>query len=414
MLKENWRSIARIERVADNLIIVLAFFISYFGRDSLYYWNRVFGWKLSFVGPKLAPVNEYLVVLLVALPVYNILLNLFGAYSSMRLSSSLRLLRITGASSLAAFLFITSFLFTFKIDLSRTFVGLFCVIICLALTAERYVVLNCLRFWRRRGRNFRNVIVCGIGAQALDFAKELLARPELGIRLVGFGVLRPTPNDEIVRFANENPHLPKVFFRGCQELEIGLKEMAVDEVIFTDVIHCMDAVEESVIICSEQGVRTTLAADLFSIGMVKSEVSFFGSMPLIHYHTPPGDHWELALKRGLDIVLSLVFMVLLLPVFIVVAVAVRISSSGPILFKQKRVGLNGRLFSLYKFRSMYSDAEERLEDLKAHNEMSGPVFKMKNDPRITPVGRLLRRFSLDELPQLWNVLRGDMSLVGPR
>jgi exopolysaccharide biosynthesis polyprenyl glycosylphosphotransferase len=148
--------------------------------------------------------------------------------------------------------------------------------------------------------------------------------------------------------------------------------------------------------------------------MVKSGLSYFGEMPLIHFQTPPGDRWELNVKRAVDVIISLLSLILLAPVFLLIAAAVRLGSPGPVIFKQKRVGLNGRLFDLYKFRSMHEGAETEVEKLREQNEMTGPVFKLKNDPRITSVGRFLRRFSLDELPQLWNVLWGDMSLVGPR
>jgi len=143
-------------------------------------------------------------------------------------------------------------------------------------------------------------------------------------------------------------------------------------------------------------------------------VSFFAGMPLIHFQTPPGDRWELAVKRMIDAVGAALALIVLSPLFLIISVLVKVTSDGLVFFKQKRVGLNGRLFSLYKFRSMYDHSEELLEKLKEKNEMCGPVFKMKDDPRVTPVGRMLRRFSLDELPQLLNVLRGDMSLVGPR
>jgi exopolysaccharide biosynthesis polyprenyl glycosylphosphotransferase len=200
---------------------------------------------------------------------------------------------------------------------------------------------------------------------------------------------------------------------GVEEVGQALEDYAIDEVIFTDVVSVMPQVEETILVCAEQGVRTTIAADLFSIGLVKSGISYFGGMPLIHFQTPPGDSWELACKRGLDIFISSALLVLLLPVFALIAIGVKMTK-GPVLFRQTRMGLNGRLFQIYKFRSMYVGAEHSLPVLQSSNEMNGPAFKMKNDPRITPFGRLLRRFSLDELPQLWNVFVGDMSLVGPR
>jgi len=282
-------------------------------------------------------------------------------------------------------------------------------------------VLKILRYWRRRGRNFRNILICGLGEQAVQLAREIALRPELGLGIRGFGVLR---NQEEVEGIELNDfrrqlrlasglELSSCVF-GISEVTRLLNEAAIDEVIFTDVVEVMPQVEQVILICAEQGIRTTIAADLFSMGMVKSGMSYFGGMPLIHYQTPPGDRWELAVKRCLDVTVSLLLLIALLPVLTLLALGVRRSSPGPVLFKQKRVGLNGRLFSLYKFRSMYQNAEELKKELEARNEMRGPVFKISNDPRVTPFGRFMRRFSLDELPQLWNVLRGDMSLVGPR
>ena len=193
-----------------------------------------------------------------------------------------------------------------------------------------------------------------------------------------------------------------------------MEEYAIDEVIFTDIVEVMATVEEALLIAAEQGVRTTIAADLFSIGMVKSGLSYFGGMPLIHFQTPPGDRWELNVKRVIDIIVSAMALILLAPFLLLIALAVWAGSGRPVIFTQTRVGLNGRLFSMYKFRSMRRDAALQQKELLARNEMLGPLFKLKDDPRVTGVGRWLRRYSLDELPQLWNVLRGDMSLVGPR
>jgi exopolysaccharide biosynthesis polyprenyl glycosylphosphotransferase len=175
----------------------------------------------------------------------------------------------------------------------------------------------------------------------------------------------------------------------------------------------MPQVEELLLLCADQGVQTTIAADIFSIGLVKSGISYFGGMPLIHFQTPPGDTWELALKRAIDVVVSGTLLIILAPLFALIALGIK-TSWGPVLFKQTRMGLNGRLFQMYKFRSMHVNAEHALVSLRASNEMTGPVFKMKDDPRITRFGKFLRRFSLDELPQLWNVFTGEMSLVGPR
>jgi exopolysaccharide biosynthesis polyprenyl glycosylphosphotransferase len=199
-----------------------------------------------------------------------------------------------------------------------------------------------------------------------------------------------------------------------EALHKALREYAIDEVIFTDVIEVMPQVEAAVVACTDQGVRTTIAADLFSVGIVQSGLSYFGGIPLIHFQTPPGDRWELSVKRMIDLVGSVVVLAILSPLFLIISILIRLDSRGPIIFRQTRVGLNGRLFTMFKFRSMHVDAESRLAEVRHLNEMTGPVFKLRDDPRITRVGGWLRRLSLDELPQFWNVVRGDMSLVGPR
>ncbi|MBX7145611.1 MAG: sugar transferase [Oligoflexia bacterium] len=419
MLKENWRTISRVERFGDVAIIIACFFAAYYSRSSLLFWNETLDLGLQFGGEVLAPVRDYFIVLLVALISYLVLLNTFGAYSSMRLSSSWQLLRISFLSSFIVFFVLAATLFLLKIDLSRSFIGLFCFLVALFLTGERYLVLNLLRFWRRRGKNFRNILICGFGEQALRLTAEVSRRSELGIRIRVFAHLRDdVPLQLADAFRREVRRIsgssPGRLIGGSSAIAKALREYAIDEVIFTDVVDVMPHVEEMVLICSEQGVRTTIAADLFSIGMVKSGLSYFGDMPLIHFQTPPGDRWELSLKRVIDVLGAGLLLVLLAPLFALLAVAIRLDSAGPVFFRQRRMGLNGRIFELIKFRSMRLGAEQQLGELKKFNEMSGPVFKLRDDPRVTRVGRVLRRFSLDELPQLWNVLVGDMSLVGPR
>jgi len=421
VLKEKWRSISRIERLADLVIVVLSFFTAYYGRDSLIFWGELFGFHSLFAGEELAPISDYSVILISGLLFYATSLNFLGAYGSMRLSSPFKLLRLSLFSSLLVFIALSAMLFILKLDLSRVVVGMFCVLVGFALTAERYVVLSFLRHWRRRGFNYRNVIVCGTGEQAISLAKVIWSRPELGIRIRGFANLesdnfetRERVQEFKARLEDLAPERHVRVIAGSEGLTQVLSNWAIDEVIFTDVIQVMPLVQEVVLVCSEQGVRTTIAADFFNVGIIKSTMSYFGDMPLIHFQTPPGDRWELALKRWIDLFGSALLLFLLLPILLIIYLLIKLTTPGPAFFTQKRMGLNGRLFSLYKFRSMYVDAESKLAELQEKNEMKGPVFKIKDDPRITPVGSFLRRFSLDELPQLWNVLKGEMSLVGPR
>jgi len=420
MLKQHWRTVARIERLGDLVVIAVSFFLSYYGRSSLLHWNNILNWQLPFAGIELAPISEYLVVLILALLFYLFTLQAMGAYGSMRLRSSWELLRLSLFSSLLVFFALSASLFILKLDLSRSFIFLFCFLTALLLTLERYLTLEFLRFWRKRGRNFRNVIISGVGDQAQQLAIEISSRPELGLRIRGFADLKEAADGESagtsfkLKLEESTYSHPIKVFTGVKALKRALSNYAIDEVIFTDVVEVMPAVREMLLVCAEQGIRTTVAADLFSMGMVQSQMSYFGDMPLIHFQTPPGDRWELVVKRIMDIVLSGLTLLVIFPVLILIASVIKLSSPGPVLFIQRRVGQNGRIFDLYKFRSMVPDAESKLSDLQEQNEMEGPVFKMVDDPRVTSIGRFLRRFSLDELPQFWNVLIGDMSLVGPR
>ena len=418
MLKQNSRLISRIERLGDNLIVIVAFFAAYYGRNSLIFWNDILDLNLPFEGYELAPIKDYFIVLIVTVLGYGVLLNLMGAYGSMRRSSVLRLFRVAFLSSALVFVLLAATLFILKINISRSFVGLFVLLSGCGLAIERYAVLKFLRYWRRQGHNFRNVIICGIGEQSLKLAREIVGRPELGIHIRGFGDLRAADKHQAASIQHLRRDLAgsvKVgrVLIGTAAVCRALEDYAIDEVLFTDVVEVMPQVEEMIMVCAEQGVRTTIAADLFSIGLIKSEISYFGGMPLIHFQTPPGDSWELALKRVIDIVVAGLALVAMAPIFALLALGIK-ASTGPVIFRQTRMGLNGRLFQMLKFRSMYLDAEQALDVLRTKNEMNGPTFKMKNDPRVTSFGRFLRRFSLDELPQLWNVFVGEMSLVGPR
>lgn len=404
MLRENWRSIARLERICDALIVCLAFFIAYYGRHLI---------------GELHPISNYVVVLLIALPAYLASLEIVGAYDSMRLANFWQLLRMFFICGITVFLGVAAGLFFLKLDLSRSFIASFCLLATLSLLLERYLVLKALRVIRKKGRNFRSVIICGLTEQTLKLLQAFSNYPELGLGVIKLVDLSPTKDEasqmqflrEAMRFSALKSREVVYGVEGALE---ALSSVQVDEVIFTNVMRSIEESETLIQGCALQGIRTTIAADIFSAGIATSQVSYFDGLPLIHYQTPPGDRWELSVKRLIDIAFAGAMLIFLSIPLTIIGLAIWISSGRPILFKQKRVGLNGRLFTLYKFRSMDPDAENQKLQLVAKNEMHGPAFKLKDDPRITRIGKFLRRYSLDELPQLWNVLRGDMSLVGPR
>jgi exopolysaccharide biosynthesis polyprenyl glycosylphosphotransferase len=420
MLKNHWRIISSLERFADNIIIVATFFLSYFFRDPLLSAFSQFGLGEIHELRSLAPIEQYLVVLGAGLPLFNAILSVLGAYRSMRFSSAFKLFRICVFSSLLVFLCQGSLLYLLKLDLSRSFVAIFCLLSGVFLFIERALVLGLLRFLRLKGRNFRNLLIVGSGPQARELYFEILKQPELGVQVQGFVVIKREELGE-----NEGPSfdhhssevydLPARAVADQHSFEAALKRLAIDEVLFTDIVQDLAQVEVMASIAAEEGVGVTLVADLFSLGIFRSDVSYFGTMPLIHYEHEKGkDAVGLFIKRCLDIAVSGLALLLLSPLLMATALAIKIDTHGPVFFRQRRVGLNGRHFMLLKFRSMIDGAEQMIEVLRGRNEMTGPVFKLKEDPRITRVGRFIRRFSIDELPQLINVLRGDMSLVGPR
>ena len=166
--------------------------------------------------------------------------------------------------------------------------------------------------------------------------------------------------------------------------------------------------------CELEGVEVWLIADFFSTQISRTSLDELVGRPLLIFRTTPEASWHGLAKQLLDFVGAFILLVLLSPVFLLVAFAIKVASPGPVFFTQKRSGLNGAPFTLFKFRTMVTNAEQFKQELEAMNEMTGPVFKVTNDPRVTSIGKFLRKWSLDELPQLFNVLRGEMSLVGPR
>jgi exopolysaccharide biosynthesis polyprenyl glycosylphosphotransferase len=175
-----------------------------------------------------------------------------------------------------------------------------------------------------------------------------------------------------------------------------------------------DRVEEAIRVCELEGVEAWLVADFFKTQISRTSFDDFCGRPILVFRSTPEASWERVVKQVIDFIGASVLILLSSLVLVVVAVLIRATSPGPILFRQQRSGLNGKPFTIYKFRTMVTDAEQRKHELAAMNEMSGPVFKMTQDPRVTPLGRILRKFSIDEFPQLFNVVRGEMSLVGPR
>jgi exopolysaccharide biosynthesis polyprenyl glycosylphosphotransferase len=261
---------------------------------------------------------------------------------------------------------------------------------------------------RRRGRNLRCMVVVGTNSRAIEFAHKIQAKSELGYRLLGF--------------VDDDWHGMEKFkqtgFSRITDLA-GLAEFmrrnVVDELaIYLPLRSFYEHSLRVAALCEQHGIIMRFNGDIFGLKKSRSILEEFDGGHQVTTYTGVRDWWPLVAKRALDIAFSFILLLLLAPLFVIVALLIKLSSDGSIFFSQERVGLNKRRFAIFKFRTMVPNAEKMLAELEEHNEVSGPVFKIKKDPRITPIGRILRRTSIDELPQLFNVLKGDMSLVGPR
>jgi len=299
------------------------------------------------------------------------------------------------------------FFLRFETNISRTFIALFLSYDLLLLIVYR-ASAGRLRGWMRRELGAESFfVVVGSGPRLLKLASQLEEARQYGARLAAIVDLdealeRPLP------LKGDYP------LRRLDELKAMLRNHVVDEVLFSVDLGRLGSLEEIFLLCDEEGVRTRVAADLFPHVNSRMFLDKFGDRPMLTFSATPHDEPRLLAKRLFDIVVSAAALAALALPMLIVALLIRITSKGPALFSQMRCGLNGRLFSFYKFRSMVAEADAMRAELEHLNEKDGPVFKIKDDPRLTWLGRYLRRFSIDELPQFWNILRGDMSFVGPR
>jgi exopolysaccharide biosynthesis polyprenyl glycosylphosphotransferase len=297
--------------------------------------------------------------------------------------------------------------YTLRLDVSRTFIGLFALYSWVLLCVFRLRAGKIVGLIRREFGAPHEVMVVGDGESALRLGAQLEQAYKYGIRLRGFLNEDPAPEARSIQLSKAYPVYP------LSELSGLVQRVVIDEIIFAVGSHRLAELEEVFLMCDEEGIRTRVVVDFFP--HVNSDVYLerLGVSPLLTFSAAPHDEIRLFLKRSIDFILAASALVLLTPFILAVVILIRLTSPGPAIFRQVRCGLNGRRFTFYKFRSMCQNAEE-LKPALLHLNKKSTAFKIPNDPRLTAVGRWLRKFSVDELPQLWNVLRGDMSLVGPR
>lgn len=396
MLKARARLISFFVFLLDILIVIISFFFSYYLRNDLLPKHFPSNFQTG-----LYPLNKYFPLLALIILIFTFYLRYFKVYRSHRTYPLIFEIWIVFKVSFFSFLTLFSFLYLFKLHfVSRPFILLFIFIFSILLSTEKLIIRMSAQWVRKKGFNFRNLLIVGNGVRALEISKIFEKNPHWGFKVIGF----ISDGHKIdVNILGELKDLPNVF-----------KNYIVDDVIFAVSRSKLDELEDVFILCQELGINTRIALNLFPKLNSKMHLEEISGIPLLTLTRVPTNVFTIFLKRAIDIFFGFVLFIITLPFLILIAIAIKIDSKGPIFFKQVRLGLNGRKFLLYKFRTMYEGAEKKREDVQHLNIMNGPVFKAAKDPRITRVGRFLRKFSLDELPQLYNVLKGEMSFVGPR
>jgi len=341
--------------------------------------------------------------------VWHIIFCFFNLYDSRRLSGGRHeVLDALKATTLGAgAVCVAGFLLRLDIVTPLFLAGFWLVSSC-AIFSSRLVARHLLSCARVRSRNLREMVIVGTNPRAVEFARKIEAKPALGYGIRGF-VDQPWQGTD--GFLKKGYRLASDFER----FPLLLRERVVDEVVIALPMRSLYLEAARIAaLCEEQGITVRLLPNVFDLRMAQFKAEEFEGMPVVTLCRTPEESWQQLAKRALDCALSALSIIVLVPLFLLAALLIKLTSPGPVFFVQERVGLNKRKFRFYKFRTMVADAEEQIQELQHLNEVSGPVFKIRNDPRVTRIGKVLRKTSMDELPQLFNVLKGDMSLVGPR
>ena len=388
MLKRYSQFLESLMLLADLLAISASWIAAYFLR---------FHWGPVPVFRGIPGIRLYLVLLALIVIIWGIAFKAFGLYRPRRISSRLAEVRdIAQACSLAVLILVALTYFVKQFEFSRLVILYFWVFSILLVNLVRGSFREILRVMRRRGYNLRHVLIVGDGALAGKVVSRIHARPELGLRIVGLLAGDPKKVGETVEGL-------RVLGTYEQAGEI-VRELSIDKIFIAIPLETYGRMEGILRGLEEEFVDIKVVPDLYQYVTLRGGVEEFDGLPLVNLQDSPLYGWNLVAKRIVDIVLSGVALLITAPVQLVLAAIVKLTSPGPILYRQERMGLDGRTFQMLKFRSMRNDAEGD----------TGAVWATRDDRRRTSIGAMLRLTSLDELPQLFNVLRGEMSLVGPR
>lgn len=379
--------------IIDAAVTLLSFLLAYFIRNFYFTENLEYS-------------SEYIIVVLLIVPTWFLLLRAVNLLGISRTRSYSQIFIRVFKVVLIGFAVIIFIIFILRLNLiSRVVILLFAIINLVLLYASKVLSLIISNYYRANGFNKSNLLILA-DETSVDFIDKIFNNPEWGYRII----MILSDCDVIKEKYGQKSKIitAKASVKSLIEFDI------VDEVVY-----CMNDINQKEIqsliySCEEIGVSFRLQSHLWNLTGTKSKLSYIDEIPFFSFENIPTDYISLQLKWFSDYVFAFFTLLIFAPAIAIISILIRVTSPGTVFFKQLRVGLRGRKFYLYKFRTMVSDAEKLRIDLEDKNEVDGPVFKIKDDPRITSIGKFLRKTGLDELPQLYNILSGDMSLVGPR
>lgn len=401
MLKEHAHAIKNLQKVIDVLLTTISFYIAYiFVRGSVLLSNP-----------------EIVLLMMVTSVVWWFVLNRNRVYQSRRcLSLDFTLFPIMKSLMVGPIILLLIMYLTHTF-LPRSFLFIFVSINAVFLVVEKVIFFYLSSYFRDQGFNTRNTLIVGFPPEAQTLIEKMHSNSSWGLNIIGIvipDILRPNEfhTDYHINKININNY---PVLGNLDDINHIVNNNVIDIIFFAVGPQYIQALEPYLSFCIQRGIHIELSAKFFKeLSYVKTSIEQIGDSPYITFQTSNQNPYLLFAKELLDRTAAFIGLVVLSPLFLLISILIKLDSVGPVFFVQQRVGINGRLFNLFKFRSMIVDAEKLKDTLSDQNEMSGPVFKITDDPRVTTIGRILRKTSIDELPQLINVIRGDMSLVGPR
>jgi exopolysaccharide biosynthesis polyprenyl glycosylphosphotransferase len=374
-------------QVTDGLVGVLAFILAHLIRTFLL--EPIVPFELPNIGT-LADYSIFFPFIAIAGPFILYRLNFYNLTLSQR---SGNLINLTFQGGLVLFILLVVLQFMFKVQMSRIIFVIFVPTYALMIFGREYLIQMFRARRASQNKDLRNMIVITDRNDRSRWQTRMQQRPQFGFQVCRTIAM---PDFNVVDLINY------------------LHEHSVELVVFDIKSGELSKIMDGIRACEEEGIETWFSTGFFETQITEPTIDTFNNQTFMIFRATPDSSWQLFFKELIDRFGSLALLIAASPIMLLCALLVKLTSDGPILFQQRRSGHYGKPFTMYKFRSMVTNAEQRKEELRAFNEMSGPVFKVTGDPRITPVGHWLRRTSLDELPQLFNVLKGEMSLVGPR